>query len=273
MKYPENFINKIICGDCLEVMKDIPDKSIDLVVTDPPYNVKKDIWDNIGDLSKFINWGKMWITECHRVLKQNGSFYMFGSVWYLPFLFVEAVKTGFRPRNQICWYYENAMTRFRNNFNMAFDPIAYFVKSNKFVFNYDEIREPYRVAEERRKIGVLKNGKRWYPNPNGRLMKNVIKINALVSQYMGKERILIDGETAHPTQKPEELIKVFIKASSNEENLILDPFGGSGTTAVACKKTNRNYILIEISPEYCKIAEERLKKVPERLDNILRMKP
>jgi len=242
MKYPEDFINKIICGDCLEVMKEMPDKCVDMILTDPPYGVNKDRWDNLN---------LEWIGEAHRICSTNGSFYVFGSVWFYPLIHIECLDVGFIPRNVICWYYENAMSRQTKNFQMEYDPIGFFVKRGDYNFNLDTLRIPYK-SQERIKHKIIKNGKIWKPHPLGKKRGNVINIPALAGKRFSGERV------NHPTQKPLKLVELLIRASSNESEIVFDPFLGSGTTAVACKNLNRNFIGIEINPNYCKIAEERL---------------
>ncbi|MHA2032330.1 MAG: DNA-methyltransferase [Candidatus Hodarchaeales archaeon] len=245
MKYPDHYINKLIHGDCLDVMKGIPDESINLIVTDPPYGVGKDKWDN-KYLSKDI------LQELVRVLKSNGSLYLFGSIWWYPIQHVKLIELGMIPRNIIAWFYNNGMSRLKYNYVIQYDPIGFFTKSDEYTFNTDAIRVPYE--SERVKNPVYKKGRAWYPNPLGKKRTNVFRIPTLAGKNYQKEKV------DHPTQKPVDVITPPILASSNENDIVLDPFIGSGTIAIACINTNRNFIGIEKEKKYVEIANERISK-------------
>jgi len=232
---------KLIQGDCFQVLPTIEDESIDLVLTDPPYGVGKEGWDNLST---------DWISEIYRVLKKTGSFYTFGSVWWYPYFHIEAIKQGFIPKNILCWYYKNGISRFKTNYQIEFDPIGFFVKSENYTFNLDDVRVPY-LSTLRLKNKIVKDGKVWKPNPLGKMRGNVIETPVLAGARFKDER------TEHPTQKPEALLEPMIKASSNKGDLILDPFLGSGTTMAVAKKLGRSCIGIEINPSYCDIVEKR----------------
>jgi len=231
MKYSEDYINKIICGDCLEVMKNIPEDSIDLIVTDPPYGIKYANWDNkIIDISK----------ESYRVLKLNGSIVIF-SGWSNVLDVKLQMEKYFRLNNWII--YDRIKGRgAKYNLVSTREDILWFVKGTKWTFNKQQSNVPKKTKGMGSKNG-LKN----------RVLSNVWSdIPPLVP--WSKERV------NHPTQKPCSLIDRIIKMCSNEEDLVLDPFLGSGTTAVSCKKLNRNFIGIDIAREYCKLANERIFK-------------
>lgn len=221
MKYPEDFINKIICGDCLEVMKDIPDNSIDLVVTDPPYGINKEGITNDENLNEYYNS----LSNCFRVLKNDTFFVTFASIGNLPQFFV---NNPFDYRWQFILYINNGMVRGSLGFNRYIS------------------------------ILIFQRGKAKLKKP----LLDIMEVSTS-SQQCAKRQ--------HPTQKRGDVCKKLITSFSNEGDLILDPFLGSGTTAEVCKKLNRRFIGIEINPEYCKIAEERLKKVPKRLDKFVEL--
>ena len=256
MNYPDDFINKVIQGDCLEVMKDIPDNSVDLVVTDPPYNIGKrglykewkeknfksikEKWDNISE-KDFKELYVNFIKECYRVLKKGGSIFISGTFHSIFDVKQILDSNGFRFRNFITWFKPNAMpmsASYEGFFAYSSEYICFYTKGNVRikVWNYENIKK-------------LNGGKQ------------------LRDTWILKTRT--DAERLHPTQKPTSLYKILITACSNPNDVILDPFLGSGTTAVVAKMMNRRFIGIEISPEYCKIAEERLKKLPLRLDKFL----
>lgn len=251
MKYPEDFINKIICGDCLEIMKDIPDKSVDLVLTDPPYNEdykyrNSNFKDKRDDYYEFLE--KVFI-ELKRILKDNGSFYLKHSSKQIDKL-IPLLNKHFMFRNLIIWI-SNSQAHPKMNYDSYYEPIYFYTKTDKYIFNKRaELREKppnYWSGEGKEFIGLLVNC--WY---------DIKKIQAgcLRKVEGGK----IGKEKPHPCSMPEKLAQRIIKVSSNKNDLILDPFLGSGTTAVACKHLKRNFIGIEISPDYCKIASERLRQ-------------
>lgn len=208
--------NSIIQGDCLEIMKDIPDKSVDLVLTDPPYGVLKKVeWDNI----KLEEFTTKWWKLCQTKLKENNSVYIFWSQKYL--------KLGleiFNPKRVLIWWHSNLLKPTSNMFNYSYDPIFYINNSGIF------------------------NGK--FCNSD---TVDVLKFAIPQSNFIDKKK--------HPCQKPIALIQKLITISSNPNDLILDPFLGSGTTAVACAQLKRRYIGIEINEEYCKIARGRVATV------------
>lgn len=207
MSYPDDFINKIICGDCLEVMKDIPDKSVDLVLTDPPYNRGFDYGKETDDKRiDYLDWCNSWFNELERI--SNGAIAISCGQWNLGMWY--KIKP---PKWIICWWKPASMGGSPVGF-ANWEPIIFYGK-NKGNGGVDVIRAPIIVRKD---IGN------------------------------------------HPCPKPVEWAKGLVGLLSNENDLILDPFLGSGTTAVACKHLKRNYIGIEISPEYCKIAEERLRQ-------------
>ena len=229
----KNLLNKVTCGDCLEIMKQIPDKSIDLVLTDPPYNIAKAEWDKIDN---YIEWCKSWIKECKRVLKKSGSLYVFCSQTYQA-EFDLMLRKYFKIENRIIWYYEGGIPA-KKHFSYYHEPIFYCrVNEKDYTFNVDDIR-------------IKQKTDRKGNNPKGKNCGDVWYIPNLAGRFL--------VSTGHPTQKPLKLIKRMMLASSNKGDTVLDPFLGSGTTAVACKELGRNFIGIEISPEYCKIAEQRL---------------
>jgi DNA modification methylase len=211
--YPEDFINKIICGDCLELIKTIPDNKIDCIVTDPPYGLNKNGIKNDKDLSLFYTI----LPDCYRVLKDDSFFITFFSTKYLPDLF-------------------------KNN------PFAYFWQ---FVLYCPEgsVRSPIGFTKYM-SCFVFKKG-------NPKLIKWRTDI---FKDTPGKMVEPDEGFINHPTPKPKHFIKEIMDMTTIENDLILDPFIGSGTTAVACKQLNRKFIGFEISHDYCSLAKARLTK-------------
>lgn len=244
-------VNQIICGDCIEIMKSLPDKSVDLVFADPPFNIgiKYDTHNDNMPYEEYYKWSEKWIGEIGRLLKNNGAIYIAIGDEFAAEINIILKRAGFHFRNWIIWYYTFGQNQ-RKKFNRAHTHILYFVKDkNQFTFNDKNIRIP--SARQ-----LIYKDKR--ANPIGKIPDDVWQFSRVCGTF--KERI-----EKHPCQMPEDLLKLIIKASSNEEDLILDPFLGSGTTAVACKELGRKYIGIEISPEYCEIARRRVGAIPETL--------
>ncbi len=251
-------MNKIIRGDALIELKKISTESIDLIITDPPYNVSSDLkidrsrWGKKQKRKAIINfnygeWDKMsednfekftleWYAECKRVLKKGGSIYVFFtkeliSLFHLHRFYEYPPEKTHRDSGLIKT--KNIISWIKNN------PLPAFNRTN------------YRSAVEFIYFGQKEGGKATFNFGQQKEMKNYFEYPLV----QGKER------TEHPTQKPLGLIQKFIEVSSNEKDLILDPFMGSGTTGVACANLNRNFIGIEISEKYCAIAEERIMRV------------
>ena len=240
-------INEVYLGDCIEIMKTFPDKSVDLVFADPPFNIgiKYDVYKDNIPYEEYYEWSKKWILETHRILKDTGSIYIAIGDEFAAEINMILKRTGFHFRNWIIWYYTFGQNQ-RKKFNRAHTHILYFTKDKKhFTFNDKDIRVP--SARQ-----IKYNDKR--ANPLGKIPDDVWTFPRVCGNF--KERI---GK--HPCQMPEALLERIIKASSNEGDLVLDPFGGTGTTAAVAKKLNRNFITIELSPTYFNIIKERLKHI------------
>jgi len=224
-------INKIHQGDCLELMKKLDDESIDLIVTDPPYCVLgtnqgyRQEWDTFKNLDEYFGFTKKWAEEIYRVLKQDSQCYVFFSQKYIYNFYKIIEKTKFEVKRLLIWFHPNLSKPTNKMWLWKYDPIFFLTKGKIKKFNCS--------FNKNENCDVLK-----FAKPQSNFKKDF--------RY-------------HPTSKPLELVKLLVKISSNEGNIVLDPFIGSGTTAVACKQLGRNFIGIELSPEYCKIANERLK--------------
>jgi site-specific DNA-methyltransferase (adenine-specific) len=223
-------VDTIIQGDCLEVMKEIPDKSIDLVLTDPPYGIdyqsswrtdKSKRFDKISnDKSPFL----AWLPEAYRLLKDDGALLCFCR-WDVQENFRDAItQSEFKIKSQVIWDREvHGMGDLNGAFAPCHDIIWFATKGN---FRFYSTRPA-----------------------------SVIRCQRLDASGM-----------IHPNQKPIGLFEKLIIPCSDIGQNVLDPFLGSGTTAVAAKRTGRHFIGIELSPEYCEIARKRVAAVPARLD-------
>lgn len=378
----EDFLNKVVCGDCLEVLKQLPDESVNLIPTDPPYNIGKDFENDNLSKEDYLAWCEKWISECVRVLKIGGAIYI-----TLGFQTVAEVKVIFnkfdslRLKNWIVWYRQDGW-KGDNGFAHSHEHILYFIKDSVPIFDLKEFGahvKERRLAKGYATISALMesmgiytkvqrsdgtedyfSGCGWFESGKKRpTLQELVLLNDLVgldkkyavflneinrerlkirdylnetrikkglsladinkhfgwaitgggcaSSYMGdkelnmvpcpkhylllKELLGMDNRfdeiikkfgvkfnktdvcddvwltpksernrLGHPTQKPVGLFRRILKASSSEGDVVLDPFAGSGSVLVACKQLNRNFIGIEISPEYIKIIESRLKQ-------------
>lgn len=230
----------IICGDSLIELQNIPDKSISLIVTDPPYNLNKDYGNNQDKLEfdEYLDFSRKWLTEAKRVLKDDGTIYVFMGMRYISYIYdILEKELGMHFNSWITWFYTQGIGK-RKGFSPRHDDILMFTKNpKKFTFNLDSIRVPQKYY---RSVNNMRGA-----NPG-----NVWEFSHM--HYCNKNR------KKHPTQKPEGLYERMILASSNEGDTILDPFLGSGTLLRVCQQTNRNGIGIEINPEYVEMAKERL---------------
>lgn len=245
-------INSILHGDCVEKIKELPDSSIDLIIADPPYNLKKNfgdksiVWD---DLTKWLDWSKEWISVANQKLKPTGSIFIYGIHHYMCYIQVYLYELDLHYRRQFIWFYENSFSGYSKSPSANYEPLLWFSKSDNYT--YHKIREPYK-STERLKNKITKNGKIWTPNPEGKHGGDVWNFPILAGKRFENERV------DHPTQKPLSISNRIVKHFSNEGDTVLIPFAGSGSECVACVQNNRNYIGIEINDKYIPIIEERL---------------
>ncbi|MBR4904230.1 MAG: site-specific DNA-methyltransferase [Selenomonadaceae bacterium] len=229
-----------ICGDAVEEIKKIPEKTITLIATDPPYNLNKDYGDYQDNLSfnEYLDFSRKWLTQAKRVLKDDGSIYLFMGVKYISYIYVileQELKLHFN--SWITWFYTQGIGKTKG-FSPRHDDILFFTKHPKnYIFNLDEVRVPQKFY---RSINNMRGA-----NPG-----NVWQFSHV--HYCNGNRY------SHPTQKPEGIFERIILASSNEGDVILDPFVGSGTALRVCQQLNRNCIGVDINPYYIEIAKKRL---------------
>lgn len=272
IEYMNNDKSMVILGNCLDVLSKIKDESIDLIFADPPYNIGKDFGNNKDSWKTqedYLSWCKKWIDECYRVLKKNGTFYFMTSTQNMPFLDVY-VSQNYNVLSRIVWTYDSSGVQSKKNFGSLYEPILMTNKSekNKYTFNYKDILVEAKTGAERKLIDYRKTPPQPYNTK--KVPGNVWKFNRV--------RFLMDEYENHPTQKPEKLLERIILASSNEGDLVLDPFSGTFTTSAVAIKNNRNAIGIELNKDFYKIGIRRteisneyegksLAKVKERKTN------
>ena len=164
-------INDIYNLDCFDFLKQIDDNSVDLAVIDPPYNMHKAEWDTFRSQNKFLEFTYKWIDALLPKLEQNGSLYIFNTPYNSAFILQYLVSKGMFFQNWITWDKRDGLGASKRKFSNGQETVLFFTKSNKHIFNYNDVRVPYestdRIAHAAEK-GILKNGKRWFPNPEGR---------------------------------------------------------------------------------------------------------
>lgn len=245
-----HLIDKI---DCLDLLRRLPDESVQLIICDPPYNILLADWDDHDD---YVSWASQWLKEAERVLKKSGSIAIFGGLQYQGeagsgdlISIINHMRSNSKMllANLIIWNYPNGMSAHRF-FANRHEEVAWFAKTKKYFFDLDSVREPY---DEKTKLAYLKD-KRLNPESveKGRNPTNVWKIGRLNGN--SKERV------GHPTQKPKEIIRRLVKSLSFEGSLVVDFFAGSGVTTAVCIEEKRNSICGDSGDEFFTYVEKHL---------------
>ena len=231
---------KAICGDAIEEMKKLPDSSVRLIVTDPPYNLNKNYGNNQDKLEfdEYLDFSRQWLREAARVLTDDGTIYVFMGMRYISYIYnILEQELGMTFNSWITWFYTQGIGKTKG-FSPRHDDILMFTKDpKKFAFHLDDIRVPQKFY---RSVNNMRGA-----NPG-----NVWEFSHM--HYCNRNR------KKHPTQKPEGLFERMVLASSSQGDIVLDPFVGSGTALRVCQQTGRKGIGIDINPEYIKMTEERL---------------
>lgn len=253
--------NKIFLEDAFKFLEKVENNSIDLAIIDPPYNQNIDEWDTFKSEKNYFDFTFKWIDMTIDKLKDNGSIYIFNNAYNAAFILTYLVNKGLQFKNWIVWYKKDGFSPSKSKFVNNQEVILFFTKGNHYTFNSEDVRVPYlstgRIAAAR-KTGILKDGKRWFPNENGRLCPDVWEIPSVRLTEKKKGKTV---KTVHPTPKPEEIIERIILASSNRDDLILDLFSGSGTTAFVAKKFGRDYTGCENNKAYYTYLNKRLSEI------------
>ena len=243
--------NTIIHGDVLLGLKEIPDGSVDLIFADPPYNIGKDfdgLKENWAE-SDFLEWCYKWIEDCHRVLKPEGTFYLMNSTENMPFIDIFCRKI-FSIKSRIVWSYDSSGVQAKTYFGSMYEPILMLTKNpKKYTFNHESILVEAKTGSKRQLIDYRKNPPQPY---------NTQKVPGNVWGEFSRVRFKMDEYENHPTQKPESLLERIVKASSNEGDVVLDPFSGSFSTGAVASRLNRRFIGIEINELYVKMGIRKL---------------
>ena len=243
--------HQIYLGDSLEVLKAIDAESVDLIFADPPYNIGKkygDFIDSWPSEKAYVDWCKEWIVESLRILKPNGSIYIMTSTQAMPHLDLY-LREQIEILSRIIWSYDSSGVQAKKYFGSMYEPIIYGVKNkNNYTFNSDEILIEAITGSKRKLIDYRKAVPTVY---------NSQKVPGNVWSYP-RVRYRMEEYEEHPTQKPVALLERIIRASSNEGDVVLDPFAGSFTTNFVAKELNRKSIGIELNTDYVGIGLRRL---------------
>ena len=248
-------VDRVIEGDCLTILKAMPESSVDLVFADPPYNLQLDgdllrpnntvvdgvhqDWDKFVSFADYDRFTRAWLTECRRVLKPDGALWLIGSYHNIFRLGTALQDLGFWILNDVIWRKTNPMPNFRGRrFTNAHETLIWAARgpAARYTFNYDSMKALNDDLQMRSD---------W-----------------LIPICSGPERLKDDvGKKAHPTQKPEVLLQRVLLASTRPGDVILDPFFGTGTTGAAARKLGRHFIGIERDPAYAEVARRRIAEI------------
>ena len=254
---------EIWLGDSIEWLRSLETASVDLVFADPPYNIKKAEWDTFESQQEYVAWSVRWIEQAARVLKPEGTLYVCGFSEILADLRLPASRF-FKGCRWIVWHYKNK-ANLGDDWGRSHESILHFRKSREFTFNVDDVRIPYgehtlkypaHPQAETSQYGKAANKDRiWHPHPRGAKPKDVLEIPTTCNGMHEK--------TPHPTQKPEELLRKIVLASSSSGDVVIDPFLGSGTTAVVAEQLKRQWKGCDLSAEFCQFAADRIELVED----------
>ena len=251
--------SKVYCMDVFEFLDTkVMDNTVDLAVIDPPYNMKKASWDVFESQGDFLNFTFSWIESLIPKLKHSSSLYIFNTPLNSAYILQFLIEKKLTFRNWIVWDKQDGISAPKTKYVSGSETVLFFTQGHH-TFNFDAIREPYKSTDRIRHAaqrGILKNGKRWYPNPAGRLCSEIWHFSS------ERHKRKVNGKVQkmpHLTPKPLDMIERMVKASSNEGDLVLDCFMGSGTTALASLNLNRNFIGCEKNTEYYELCVKNIR--------------
>lgn len=251
-------LNEIFLGDCLKLLKSLPDESVDLVVSSPPYNLGKEYEAKQG-LEIYLQQQTVVLRECSRILKSTGSlFWQIGAfsnkgmlipldIRFFPIL----ESCGLIPKNRIIWARQHGLHA-QKKFSCRHETLLWFTKSDNYIFNLDAIRVPQKYQNKKHYRGNRKG--EFSCNPDGKNPGDIWLFRNVKHNH--------EEQTIHPCQFPEDMIARIILSTTNKNNIVFDPYMGSGTVAVVAQDYERYFIGAELEPKYHQVALRRLSKVP-----------
>jgi modification methylase len=245
-------VDTILMGDCIAEMARLPDKSVDMIFADPPYNLQlggdlfrpeggkvdacDDHWDKFDSFAAYDRFTTAWLAEARRILKDNGTIWVIGSYHNIFRVGALLQDASFWILNDVIWRKSNPMPNFRGTrFTNAHETLLWAKKSRtqkRYTFNYHAMKN---LNDEKQ-----------------------MRSDWEIPLCTGAERLKVDGHKAHPTQKPEALLYRVILATSNPGDVVLDPFFGTGTTGAVARTLHRHWIGIERDPGYADLARARI---------------
>lgn len=239
-------------GDAIKVLtSQVEDESVDLIFADPPYNIGKDFAgckDRWASDEEYLDWCYNWISLCISKLKKNGAFYVMTSTQFMPYFDI-FLRKRMSILSRIVWSYDSSGVQAKKFYGSMYEPILYCVKDKtNYTFNAEDILVEAKTGAQRKLIDYRKNPPQPY---------NTQKVPGNVWDFP-RVRYRMDEYENHPTQKPTALLNRIIRASSNEGDVVLDPFSGTFTTSFVAQSLNRRSIGIELQEEYVKIGLRRL---------------
>ncbi|MBH3346071.1 site-specific DNA-methyltransferase [Pseudomonas parafulva] len=252
-------LDRIVNGDCLDLLRSLPDESVDLVVSSPPYNIGKE-YEARRELEHYLQEQREVLTECHRVLKPSGSiFWQVGSysnkgtlvpldIKFFPIL----EELGMFPRNRIIWVRQHGLHATKK-FSGRHESILWFSKSDNFLFDLNAVRVPQKWQNKKSHRGDNKG--ELSCNPEGKNPGDVWVFQNVKHNH--------EEQTIHPAQFPEGLIARIVLATTPKGGVVFDPYMGTGTTAVVARDHERHFIGAEIDKGYHKVAMRRLSGLPD----------
>jgi len=265
----DDVLDSVVQGDCLDVLASLPDDCVDAVVADPPYNLSQDDglvedhknWTQTDEMWDKYEWAEYeaftnrWLSEAARVLKPDGALWTWGSYHNIGFVHVGYERVGVEKLNEIVWFKRNAMPNLtQSRFTASHETVLWGTpradgehgESGEYTFNYDETRE--------------------WPCESSPISESDKQVRSVWNVPTNKSQP--EQEFDHPTQKPLRLLERIVRASTNEGDVVLDPFAGSGATLVAANLNDRGYVGIEREAEYVEMAREYLASVTEKPDSV-----
>jgi site-specific DNA-methyltransferase (adenine-specific) len=254
-----NISNQVICGDVLTVLRTVPSDTAQVVIADPPYfNVlREQAWDTQwADLDGYLDWCRQWVEEGVRVLREDGLFFIFGQPGKREHGFIHlmsALCRAHRFHDLLIWDRVVGYNERRDSFTPAYEMILVLRKGEAPKFNKDAVRVPYApeiIKQYLRDKRYKDMDARMKHLTAGKFATNLLRVPSL--KGISKEKC------GHPSQKPLDLITKLVACASDPGDLVLDPFLGSGTSAVAAKVLGRRWLGIELNPDYVAVAEQRL---------------